>query len=200
MDAFWTGDFHYHMSVSKSKAWSQGFGWWVLPSGGEGRLPMLQSRLETRATSSCSIVGCLLTWGLKYRVQSRSPNICPQAWSNSRLAARISVSQAWSRLILWSFYPSWLWWNIQVNDSDLKNYSLAIIMLLSYGDCLKRRSDKNSKTYGREWAHCTWVFRKDSWKRGPLFIWIWKLNGGGERTGRPKPKIGLGGESMARTT
>lgn len=79
MDAFWTGDFHYHMSVSKSKAWSQGFGWWVLPSGGEGRLPMLQSRLETRATSSCSIVGCLLTWGLKYRVQSRSPNICPQA-------------------------------------------------------------------------------------------------------------------------
>ena len=34
MDAFWTGDFHYHMSISKSKVWPQGFGWWVLPSGG----------------------------------------------------------------------------------------------------------------------------------------------------------------------
>lgn len=36
MDAFWTGDFHYQMSVSKSKVQTQGFGWQVVPSGGTG--------------------------------------------------------------------------------------------------------------------------------------------------------------------
>lgn len=35
MEAFWTSDFHYQMSSSRSKVWSWGFGQQVVPSGGE---------------------------------------------------------------------------------------------------------------------------------------------------------------------
>lgn len=115
MEAVWTGDFHYQMPISRSKVWSQGFGQCVVPSGGAGSQHHVASIvIQTSDQDSVHFwccrqrtgsLGWLLSQGFKYRVWSRSPRTCPQAWDKGRLAARClylrpSARWSWALFIL----------------------------------------------------------------------------------------------------